>query len=457
MTVRSVSVKPMRNRRQKRVEARVFDESGPLVAVWFNQPWLARQLGEGAQVLLHGKLRQRNQFWVTEHELLGAEAPVHTVGLVPVHPATQGMSPQRLRELAWKAYPRMFDSVDAAPRSAARRGGAARPPGGARRRALPGPRGGRARRPPAARVRGAVPAPARRGRPPARAPRGPARAAARGARRGGRPLALVAAVRAHGRPAEGDRGDRRRPGARAPDAAPADGGGGKRQAQPYDALVLTPTGFRRMEDIQVGDEVVNPTGETTHVTGVYPQGVRDVCASDSPTAQASSATSAHLWQVRTSAARHRGDTPKVKPSDMSASSQENAHRTRRPAPRARRAPPRGSRPRTIPPRTLDELCQRTRVRSTTADARTHRFRLKHLPAGASCDKSGTAPYDCNIVGEKPRARRRQRSHDVKAGDERSLVQGYESAQAAPRLSARAGLAQRHAVRSRSAIRWGCDA
>src|SRR3954447_23021046 len=83
VTVRSTSVKPMRNRRQKRVEARVFDESGPLVAVWFNQPWVARQLGEGAMVLLHGKLRQRNQFWVTEHELIGnGEAPVHTLGLV---------------------------------------------------------------------------------------------------------------------------------------------------------------------------------------------------------------------------------------------------------------------------------------------------------------------------------------------------------------------------------------
>ena len=48
VAVRTTSVKPMRNRRQKRVEARVFDETGPLVAVWFNQPWVARQLGEGA-------------------------------------------------------------------------------------------------------------------------------------------------------------------------------------------------------------------------------------------------------------------------------------------------------------------------------------------------------------------------------------------------------------------------
>jgi len=115
VTVRTVSVKPMRNRRQKRVEARVFDESGPLVAVWFNRPWVARELGEGTRVLLHGKLRQRNQFWVNEHELLGAESPVHTVGLVPVHPATQGISPARLRGLVSQARPRMFETVEPLP------------------------------------------------------------------------------------------------------------------------------------------------------------------------------------------------------------------------------------------------------------------------------------------------------------------------------------------------------
>ena len=109
VAVESTAVKPMRNRRQKRVEARVFDESGPLVAVWFNQPWVARQLGEGALVLLHGKLRRRNQFWVTEHELIGnGDAPVHTLGLVPVHPATQGITPARLRDLVSKVRPLML-------------------------------------------------------------------------------------------------------------------------------------------------------------------------------------------------------------------------------------------------------------------------------------------------------------------------------------------------------------
>jgi ATP-dependent DNA helicase RecG len=116
VAVKSTAVKPMRNRRQKRVEARVFDETGPLVAVWFNQPWVARQLGEGAMVLLHGKLRKRNQFWVTEHELLGnGSAPVHTVGLVPVHPATQGVTPQRLRELVNRVRPLMLAAAEPLP------------------------------------------------------------------------------------------------------------------------------------------------------------------------------------------------------------------------------------------------------------------------------------------------------------------------------------------------------
>ncbi len=109
VAVRSVSVRPMRDRRRKRVEARTADDSGPLVAVWFNQPWLARQLGEGTQVLLHGRLRRRGEFWVSEHEPLGGgEAPVHTVGLVPVHPATEGLSAGRLRELVWEARGRFL-------------------------------------------------------------------------------------------------------------------------------------------------------------------------------------------------------------------------------------------------------------------------------------------------------------------------------------------------------------
>jgi ATP-dependent DNA helicase RecG len=105
VTVRGVSVRPMRDRRRKRVEAKVFDETGPALAVWWNQPWIAQKLPEGTAVLLHGRKKRRNEFWVDEYELLGqGTAPVHTVGLVPVHPATYGLSPGALRELVWNDY-----------------------------------------------------------------------------------------------------------------------------------------------------------------------------------------------------------------------------------------------------------------------------------------------------------------------------------------------------------------
>ena len=116
VTVRSVRVRPMRDRRRKRAEARVFDDTGPLLAVWFNQPWVARQLGEGTQVLLHGKLRRRNELWVTEHEIVGqGDAPVHTVGLVPVHPATQGISASTLRRLVWDDYGLIRHAIEPLP------------------------------------------------------------------------------------------------------------------------------------------------------------------------------------------------------------------------------------------------------------------------------------------------------------------------------------------------------
>jgi ATP-dependent DNA helicase RecG len=105
VTVRDVKVRPTRRRGLKRVEARVFDESGPMVAVWWNQLSIPRRLPEGTQVLLHGKRKQRNEFTVDEYEIVGqGAAPVHTLGLVPVHPATHGLHPATLRGLIWDDY-----------------------------------------------------------------------------------------------------------------------------------------------------------------------------------------------------------------------------------------------------------------------------------------------------------------------------------------------------------------
>jgi ATP-dependent DNA helicase RecG len=116
VAVRSVSVRPMRNRRQKRVEARVADDTGPMLATWFNQPWVASRLSEGTSVLLYGERKERNVFWVSEFELLGgggAAAP--GTGRVPLYPATAGISAAQLRALVWEHYGAFRDVVEPLP------------------------------------------------------------------------------------------------------------------------------------------------------------------------------------------------------------------------------------------------------------------------------------------------------------------------------------------------------
>jgi ATP-dependent DNA helicase RecG len=114
--IREIKVRPTRNRRVKIVEAKVADESGPMVALWFNQPWLATKLPAGTRVLLHGECRRRNQFTVAEYEIADdAAAAVHTVGFVPVYGATKGITPQMLRERASLIRSLVHDTVEPLP------------------------------------------------------------------------------------------------------------------------------------------------------------------------------------------------------------------------------------------------------------------------------------------------------------------------------------------------------
>src|SRR4051794_32586325 len=113
--IRSVSVRPMRNRRQKRVDAKVADESGPMLATWFNRPWVADQLAEGAAVLLVGTRKDRNQFWVDEFEVLNGGGAAPGTGRVPLYPATAGISAQQLRKLVWEHREELRNVVEPLP------------------------------------------------------------------------------------------------------------------------------------------------------------------------------------------------------------------------------------------------------------------------------------------------------------------------------------------------------
>jgi ATP-dependent DNA helicase RecG len=95
-------------RRQSMVTVTLYDGTGSLDLVYFNQPWTASTYREGVELAVSGMAavyRGRLQLANQEVEVLrGEEAEtVHTGRITPVHPATEGISTRTIRELMWRA------------------------------------------------------------------------------------------------------------------------------------------------------------------------------------------------------------------------------------------------------------------------------------------------------------------------------------------------------------------
>ncbi len=105
----SIRVVPTRRRKLVVVRASVFDATGRLEAVWFNQRHLLRLLTPGDTLMLRGVVEAGapRQMKVKAHEVLGSgrSAGLHTQGLVPVYPASEALPTARIRELVDLARP----------------------------------------------------------------------------------------------------------------------------------------------------------------------------------------------------------------------------------------------------------------------------------------------------------------------------------------------------------------
>ena len=82
------------------------------------------RLRPGTKLLLSGKL-DRSGFRVSAHEVIGAdgvrERGIHTVGLVPVHSVTDGLSADRVREWIWSCSGLGRDAIEPLPAECPRR------------------------------------------------------------------------------------------------------------------------------------------------------------------------------------------------------------------------------------------------------------------------------------------------------------------------------------------------
>jgi ATP-dependent DNA helicase RecG len=114
--------RPFRKRGLSIVGVKVGDGSDTIRATWFNQPWVAAKLTPGTKLLLTGTMGKRG-FVVSEYEFGGAGPRVLSQGeggiagspravldppsptppageaeLVPVHPLTEGLKAQQVRQ-----------------------------------------------------------------------------------------------------------------------------------------------------------------------------------------------------------------------------------------------------------------------------------------------------------------------------------------------------------------------
>jgi ATP-dependent DNA helicase RecG len=118
VTVEGVRMRPTRRRNLVIVEARVRDESGPGVVVWFNQRYLAKQLKPGMRLSVRGERRASigAELVAKRHEVLDGDREVtHTIGLVPVYPASERLTSRRIGELVVGQLGHIGDAPDALP------------------------------------------------------------------------------------------------------------------------------------------------------------------------------------------------------------------------------------------------------------------------------------------------------------------------------------------------------
>lgn len=77
------------------------------------------------------------------------------------------------------------------------------------------------------------------------------------------------------------------------------------------SLVATPSGWRQIGDLTVGDEVMGSNGRPTKVVGVFPQGIKELFRMTLNDGCIIDSGAEHLWAVQTVNDRFRGDVVRI--------------------------------------------------------------------------------------------------------------------------------------------------
>lgn len=105
-----------RLRRLQIVEISVGDNTGMIKGLWFNQGYLKKQLHEGMEIILYGRVelyKKQLQLTSPEFEIItdDTEETSHTGRITPIYPLTEGLFQKSLRKTIFDALQKHLDAV----------------------------------------------------------------------------------------------------------------------------------------------------------------------------------------------------------------------------------------------------------------------------------------------------------------------------------------------------------
>ena len=112
--VENIQVRRSFRKKMFLTEATLYDRTGKLKAIWFNQPYLTKTITKDSMIIVSGKVKkEKNKFIISSpvYEVvskngefltkddINSENLKHTAGLIPVYPETKGLTSRGLRFL----------------------------------------------------------------------------------------------------------------------------------------------------------------------------------------------------------------------------------------------------------------------------------------------------------------------------------------------------------------------
>lgn len=97
------------------IKARVRDNTGEAIAVWFNQTYLKNILKKGTRLYLYGNIIRRFgriEIQNPDYEIADGDETVHTGRIIPIYPLTEGLSQKIVRGIIWNTLNQYLDKLE---------------------------------------------------------------------------------------------------------------------------------------------------------------------------------------------------------------------------------------------------------------------------------------------------------------------------------------------------------